>query len=287
MVSSFLGMATSIMRLCDISDRSRGQAEEGMAAAAKANLGLKQINTSISSTAMMVAALGERADSIGNIVEVIDDIAEQTNLLALNAAIEAARAGEHGLGFAVVAQEVRKLAEKSAQSTSEIGILIRSIQEETRKAVRNMEQSTSIVTEGLKTGAELTQALENIALVVAEFNRLAQEIGIATNQQSEVSSRIAQATSRLNAITDEISTAVQEQAAGTETAVRGLDAMRKSIQKSRSSTLELAETAEQMTKMSKLTLDAVRGFTIDDEERSAPVYRLPVRIQKTARTGAG
>jgi methyl-accepting chemotaxis protein len=286
MVSSFLGMATNIMRLCDISDRSRGQVQEGIAAAAKANLGLTQINTSISSTAVMVAALGERADSIGNIVEVIDDIAEQTNLLALNAAIEAARAGAHGLGFAVVADEVRKLAEKSAQSNSEIATLIRGIQEETRKAVRNMEHSTSIVGEGLNIGLELTRALENIAEVVAEFHRLAQEVGTATNEQSEMSSRIAQATSRLNAITVEISTAVQQQAEGTESAVKGLDGMRNSIQRFRSSTVELAATAEQMTKMSRLTLDAVKGFTIDDNEQSAPVYRLPVRIQKTARTAA-
>jgi methyl-accepting chemotaxis protein len=287
MVASFLGMATNIMRLCDISDRSRGQVQEGMAAAARANHGLTQINTSISNTAVMVAALGERADSIGNIVEVIDDIAEQTNLLALNAAIEAARAGGHGLGFAVVADEVRKLAEKSAKSTSEIGSLIRGIQEETRKAVRNMEQSTSIVGEGLKIGAELTQALQNIALVVTEFNRLAQDIGITTNQQSEVSSRIAEATARLNQITEEISTAVHQQAEGTQSAVKGLAGMRNSIQKFRSSTVELAATAEQMTRMSRLTLDAVKGFAIDNEEQSAPVYRLPVRIKKTARAGAG
>src|SRR5207302_3520169 len=121
--------------------------------------GLGRINQTIGVSSGIIAVLGQRADDIGKIIEVIDDLAEQTNLLALNAAIEAARAGEHGLGFAVVADEVRKLAEKSAQSTKEIADLIQSIQREARKAVDNMEKSTSIVDEGLTLGAELSTAL--------------------------------------------------------------------------------------------------------------------------------
>ncbi|HWG39575.1 MAG TPA: HAMP domain-containing methyl-accepting chemotaxis protein [Candidatus Acidoferrales bacterium] len=277
MASGFLSVATNVMLLCDISDRSREEVRSGMEAAAKANEGLKQINTSISSTAEFVTALSQRAESIGNIVEVIDDIAEQTNLLALNAAIEAARAGEHGLGFAVVADEVRKLAEKSAQSTNEINALIRSIQEETRRAVHNMEQSTTRVSEGMKTGAELTQALERIGNVVMEFNRLAQEVGTATSEQSDVSARIERATSQLNEITQEISSAIQEQADGADSAVKSLERMRGMIQRFSAGTVQLAATAEQMTKMSRLTLDAVGGFSLeDDRARSAPVYRLSV-----------
>jgi methyl-accepting chemotaxis protein len=283
MVASFLAVASNVMVLCDMSDRSRDEVRAGIAIAGKASDGLKHINTSISSTAEIVAAVGERAESIGNIVEVIDDIAEQTNLLALNAAIEAARAGEHGLGFAVVADEVRKLAEKSAQSTKEINDLIRSIQEEARRAVRNMEQSTAIVGDGMKIGLELTQALEKIAQVVSEFNRIAQEIGTATSEQSDVSSRIAQATSRLNEITHEISSAVQEQAQGTESAVKALERMRGTVQSVSSSTVELAATAEQMIKMSKLTLNAVEGFTLEGNGQAPPVYKLRVAGRKVSR----
>jgi methyl-accepting chemotaxis protein len=274
-LSSFLQTATNIMRLCDISDRSREQVQTGLATAARANEGLQQINTSISSTAEIVAALGERASSIGNIVDVIDDIAEQTNLLALNAAIEAARAGQHGLGFAIVADEVRKLAEKSAQSTSEINALIRSIQDEAVRAVHNMEKSTAIVSEGMKTGTELTGALGNISDVVSDFNRLAQEVGAATNEQSEASGRIGDATSRLKQITDEISSSVQQQADATESAVAALEHVRGVVQRFNSSTAELATTAGQMMKMSKLTVDAVKGFVLEDDHKPASIFRFP------------
>ena len=152
MVASIQRVADTAKVLLDISNRSREEVHNGIGTMEKATDGLNRINTTINSSGEIIGALGQRADDIGKIIEVIDDLAEQTNLLALNAAIEAARAGEHGLGFAVVADEVRKLAEKSAQSTKEISELIQSIQKEARKAVDNMNRSTSIVNEGLELG---------------------------------------------------------------------------------------------------------------------------------------
>jgi methyl-accepting chemotaxis protein len=268
MVASIQRVADTAKVLLDISNRSREEVHSGITTMDKATEGLTKINNTIRSSGSIIDALGQRADDIGKIIEVIDDLAEQTNLLALNAAIEAARAGEHGLGFAVVADEVRKLAEKSAQSTKEISELIQSIQKEARKAVENMDESTTIVNEGLELGGELNGALRKISNVVTEVYKFAQEIGAATNEQSHGSSQIARATTRLNEITHEINSAVEEQASGAQAVVKAMERMRELIQQSTSGSTELAASAEQMSKMSAELLDAlerVAGRTGDVE----------------------
>jgi methyl-accepting chemotaxis protein len=185
----------------------------------------------------------------------------------LNAAIEAARAGEHGLGFAVVADEVRKLAEKSAQSTKEISELIQSIQKEARKAVENMDRSTTIVNEGLELGGELNAALRKISNVVTEVYKFAQEIGAATNEQSHGSSQIARATTRLNEITHEINSAVEEQASGAQAVVKAMERMRELVQQSTSGSTELAASSEQMSKMSRGLQEFIERFSLADTSR--------------------
>jgi len=267
MVASIQRVADTAKVLLDISNRSREEVHSGITTMEKATDGLTRINTTINSSGEIIGALGQRADDIGKIIEVIDDLAEQTNLLALNAAIEAARAGEHGLGFAVVADEVRKLAEKSAQSTKEISELIQSIQKEARKAVENMDRSTSIVNEGLELGAELNAALKKISNVVTEVYKFAQEIGAATNEQSHGSSQIARATTRLNEITHEINSAVEEQASGAEAVVKAMERMRELVQQSTSGSTELAASSEQMSKMSRGLLDSLDRFSLDDSSR--------------------
>ncbi|HEV2401511.1 MAG TPA: methyl-accepting chemotaxis protein [Candidatus Sulfotelmatobacter sp.] len=267
MVASIQRVADTAKVLLDISNRSREEVHNGIGTMEKATDGLNRINTTINSSGEIIGALGQRADDIGKIIEVIDDLAEQTNLLALNAAIEAARAGEHGLGFAVVADEVRKLAEKSAQSTKEISELIQSIQKEARKAVENMDRSTSIVNEGLALGSELNSALKKISNVVTEVYKFAQEIGAATNEQSHGSSQIARATTRLNEITHEINSAVEEQASGAQAVVKAMERMRELVQQSTSSSTELAASSEQMSKMSRSLLEFIDRFSLGEAAR--------------------
>jgi methyl-accepting chemotaxis protein len=268
MVASIQRVADTAKVLLDISNRSREEVHAGIGTMEKATDGLNRINTTINSSGEIIGALGQRADDIGKIIEVIDDLAEQTNLLALNAAIEAARAGEHGLGFAVVADEVRKLAEKSAQSTKEISELIQSIQKEARKAVENMDRSTTIVNEGLELGGELNSALRKISNVVTEVYKFAQEIGAATNEQSHGSSQIARATTRLNEITHEINSAVEEQASGAQAVVKAMERMRELVQQSTSGSTELAASSEQMSKMSRGLLDSLDRFALEDRNSS-------------------
>ena len=150
---------------------------------------MKTIATQTEATSAAVNSLGKKSEEIGRIVSVINDIADQTNLLALNAAIEAARAGEHGRGFAVVADEVRKLAERTTEATQEIASSIRQIQAETTEAVQKMQTGTERVGSGVKLAQN---AGESLAQIVA-----------ATTEQAGASEQIARNVERINAVTKE------------------------------------------------------------------------------------
>jgi methyl-accepting chemotaxis protein len=277
MVTSIQRVADTAKLLVEMSHRSREEAKTGMSTMDKATVGLNRASQSIQTSSEIIDALGQRADDIGKIVEVIDDLAEQTNLLALNAAIEAARAGEHGLGFAVVAEEVRKLAEKSTQSTKEISELIEGIQKEAREAVQNMEHSTAMVHDGLLLNKDLSVALDKISAVVSEVYKFSQEIGAATTEQSNGSAQIAKATNRLTEITHEINSSVEEQASGVQAVARAMNRMREMVQQSTSSSTELAAAADQMSKLSRALLESMDRFSIDENHHSQAMNSRPHR----------
>ncbi len=151
---------------------------------------VKYIAKTIDQSAQLIKTLGERSNQIGEIVNVINDIADQTNLLALNAAIEAARAGEQGRGFAVVADEVRKLAERTGNSTAEIGNMVKTIQNEVHQVVLSMENITKEVKDGVDLSTEAGNVLHNIVESADKLHLMVQQIASATEEMASTSEEI-------------------------------------------------------------------------------------------------
>jgi methyl-accepting chemotaxis protein len=151
---------------------------------------MQEVSESTSITAETIGKLGDRSEEIGTIISVINDIADQTNLLALNAAIEAARAGEQGRGFAVVADEVRKLAERTTNATKEISSMINSIQIETTKAVEAMDEGANKVDKGVKLAHEAGTALGKIVTGVQNVTEMVGHIATSTEEQSSTTDEI-------------------------------------------------------------------------------------------------
>lgn len=152
---------------------------------------MQSIKQTVTDTANSVEELGKRSEQIGQIIEVINDIADQTNLLALNAAIEAARAGEHGRGFAVVADEVRKLADRTTKATDEIAHSITAIQTETKEAVERMSKGTEQVATGVERASEAGESLKRIVNSSQAAVDMIQSIAAAAEEQSAASAQVA------------------------------------------------------------------------------------------------
>jgi methyl-accepting chemotaxis protein len=174
---------------------------------------IKGVADATRDTSTKIEELGRSSDQIGQIIGVIDDIADQTNLLALNAAIEAARAGEQGRGFAVVADEVRKLAERTTQATKEIAQMIKTIQEETKKAVSAMKAGTDKVDAGVESAREAGAALEKIIHSADGVQDMVTHIATAATQQ-------ASATEQVNSNMEQIAKMVQQSSIGAQESAR-------------------------------------------------------------------
>ncbi len=195
-----------------LSSRASEYASEGEKVVKTASGEMNNIAEMVIQSSGSINELGQKSSQISNIVNVIKDIAEQTNLLALNAAIEAARAGEQGRGFAVVADEVRKLAEKTSQATAEIGLMISGIQDEIDSAVVNMQKGSERVGQGVKFANQAAAALSSINMSSKETLVKISDIVGAMKEQSVASVEIAQNVEKIAGMADENSVAVQDTA---------------------------------------------------------------------------
>lgn len=200
------------------------------------------IDNKVHASAEAINQLGQRSEQIYEIVHVITDIADQTNLLALNAAIEAARAGEAGRGFAVVADEVKKLAEGSGRAAKQIGELIKSILKETRQAVENMESGTSAVAEGKVVVEKAGTALQNILKIAGSSSMMVEQISVATQQMAEGTRQV---THNIN----DIAVTAEGSAAATEEAASTTEQIMASIQDVAAAAQQLAEESVNMKRL--------------------------------------
>ena len=212
MSQTVVDIAKNASNIAEASNVTARVAREGRDMTQKTAKEIKIIEGSINDLSRIVTDLGDRSRQIGEIVTVIKDIADQTNLLALNAAIEAARAGEQGRGFAVVADEVRKLAERTAKATDEIASMISGIQNEVSVAGRAMDDATRKVTSGVELSEKSSDMLDEILKKAQELQSMIQQIASATEEMSSVTDHITQDIGTIAEGSKEISLAVDQSA---------------------------------------------------------------------------
>ncbi len=193
--------------------------------------GMQKIASVVRESAESIAQLAKSADQIGEIVVVIDDIADQTNLLALNAAIEAARAGEQGRGFAVVADEVRKLAERTGKATGEITSMIKGIQQQTENAVNSMEAGIQEVDKGRELADKAGSSLNEIVTMAQRVTDMIAQMATASEQQSSAAEQISKNIEHISSVTKETATGAEQSAAAAEQLNRQADGLQQMVQR--------------------------------------------------------
>jgi methyl-accepting chemotaxis protein len=221
-------------------------AEEGGHVVKETVEGINKIADVVTRAAETVKQLGRNSDQIGEIIQVIDDIADQTNLLALNAAIEAARAGEQGRGFAVVADEVRKLAERTTRATKEIAAMIKQIQTDTAEAVDSMNKGTNEVERGKELAHRAGDSLKEIIQATVKVINDIKHVASASEEQSGTAEQISKSVESISNVTNETAAGIQQ----------------------------IAHSAEDLTRLTVTLQSLINKFRIKQKSRMSDNYSL-------------
>jgi methyl-accepting chemotaxis protein len=213
MSSTSADIARNCTLAADLSNQATDSANNGASVVNESIMGMNVITDRVRKTADTIVSLGYRSEQIGEIIGTIEDIADQTNLLALNAAIEAARAGEQGRGFAVVADEVRALAERTTKATREIGEMIKAIQDETKLAVHAMEEGVKEVEKGAESSQKSGQVINEILNNINEISMQISQIATAAEQQTATTGEVTVNIHQITEVVHQTARGAEESAA--------------------------------------------------------------------------
>ncbi len=210
MTKTIIENSANARSTADMAQQAQTTADSGVRVLQETVHGMRRIADVVHSSATTVEALGKSSIQIGEIISVINDIADQTNLLALNAAIEAARAGEQGRGFAVVADEVRKLAERTTKATKEISTMIQTIQRDTSSAVASIDEGTREVNAGIAMTDQAGSAFNEISEAVKKVSGMINQIAVASEEQSNASETISRSVQGISEVTSQTATGTEQ-----------------------------------------------------------------------------
>jgi methyl-accepting chemotaxis protein len=238
--------------------------------------GMEKIKKAMDMVSARVMDLGERSGEIGKIVATIDDIAAQTNLLALNAAIEAARAGEQGRGFAVVADEVRKLAERSSVATKEIAVLVNGTQVGVREAVNAMQQGSREVEAGYKLATDAGGALDDILTRSQNVAKQVAEISVAAQTLKDLGREMVGTMEKINRIAEENAAATEEMTASSNVVARAVEATAGVAEENSAASEEVSASVEEMSAQVEEALAAAQSLTdmSEEMEKTVAVFKI-------------
>jgi methyl-accepting chemotaxis protein len=248
--------------------------DDGQQAVRQTVTEMDRIKLTVSQASIKVTELGAKSDQIGAIVETIDDIAEQTNLLALNAAIEAARAGEQGKGFAVVADEVRKLAERSSRATKEIAALIGEVQTGTEQAVKAMSAGAQEVEHGSELAAQAGSSLELISTAVAATKRAVERITSAVDSMNKASAGVVSASNAIATIAVQTNAAATRMTSAARTVSASVESIAAISEENSASAEEVSAATEEMSAQAEEVVASASSLAAMAEELDQVVARF-------------